>query len=277
LGAEYNSLMMLKRLSIPYLQTPVTCDENLGAAVYDYIDGDEAFNSDCSDIQRMLSLLSLLETREVRDKFSDFNLASSACLSGADIEKQIGDRLKNLEAATDIYPELELFIRDSFVPALRNMLVWSKNKWPIEFSRKLSQNNLVLSPSDFGFHNAIKDDLGNLYFYDFEYFGWDDPVKLIADVSHHAAFELSEAQEQLWLDGCLKIYGESMLCRYRAAWPLYGLIWCLIILNEYNDSSWKKRIKASASLENERIQILRVQLKKAQRQLDKVLDKYEKI
>src|SRR5207244_11655608 len=38
-----------------------------------------------------------------------------------------------------------------------------------------------LSPSDFGFHNALLADDGRLRFLDFEYAGWDDPAKLVCD------------------------------------------------------------------------------------------------
>ena len=38
-----------------------------------------------------------------------------------------------------------------------------------------------MSPSDFGFHNALATPGGRLVFIDFEYAGWDDPAKLAND------------------------------------------------------------------------------------------------
>src|SRR5262249_2973278 len=38
-----------------------------------------------------------------------------------------------------------------------------------------------LSPSDFGFHNALRTESGRLRFLDFEYAGWDDLAKTVAD------------------------------------------------------------------------------------------------
>ena len=49
------------------------------------------------------------------------------------------------------------------------------------FDRPIDPNERSLSPSDFGFHNAIRRADGRLAFVDFEYFGWDDPAKLVAD------------------------------------------------------------------------------------------------
>ena len=48
----------------------------------------------------------------------------------------------------------------------------------------------ALSPSDFGLHNAMRDEDGRLRFIDFEYFGWDDPVKLVSDTALHPGSEL---------------------------------------------------------------------------------------
>lgn len=49
-----------------------------------------------------------------------------------------------------------------------------------DFKKTIPQAARVISPSDFGLHNALLQD-AKLYFIDFEYAGWDDPAKLIAD------------------------------------------------------------------------------------------------
>jgi hypothetical protein len=41
-------------------------------------------------------------------------------------------------------------------------------------------DRLCISPSDFGFHNAIRTDSG-IKFIDFEFAGWDDPAKAVVD------------------------------------------------------------------------------------------------
>ncbi|QNI95434.1 hypothetical protein SynA15127_02370 [Synechococcus sp. A15-127] len=47
-------------------------------------------------------------------------------------------------------------------------------------SDSITKSQLCISPSDFGFHNAIQTDIG-IRFYDFEFAGWDDPAKAAAD------------------------------------------------------------------------------------------------
>ena len=78
--------------------------------------------------------------------------------------------------------------RDSAV----NLLILLKNKWKnlqketFDFIEKNPNQNsidpyfLIISPSDFGFHNIVVNN-GINYFLDFEFSGWDDPAKLYCD------------------------------------------------------------------------------------------------
>ena len=113
------------------------------------------------------------------------------------------------------------------------------------------------------------------FFLDFEYFGWDDPVKLIADFSHHAAMNLSEEIEHLWFSGVSEIYGKHLLSRLSSAWPLYGLNWCLIILNEFKDEVWSRRCAADDSIENLRDELLSTQLAKSRNKLNSLAQSYK--
>ena len=51
----------------------------------------------------------------------------------------------------------------------------------MSFERDIDSAERTLSPSDFGFHNALKRSDGRIVFLDFEYFGWDDPAKMTAE------------------------------------------------------------------------------------------------
>ena len=64
----------------------------------------------------------------------------------------------------------------------------------------------VFSPSDFGFHNTILEDDGDLKFLDFEYFGRDDPAKLMADFIWHPGMNLNNSQKTQWLKGIITIF-----------------------------------------------------------------------
>ena len=67
-----------------------------------------------------------------------------------------------------------------------------------EMTKKLNKKDLILSPSDFGFHNVIKKNK-KLFFFDFEYAGMDDPVKLISDFICQPDYQLSKQQSYFFL------------------------------------------------------------------------------
>jgi thiamine kinase-like enzyme len=110
----------------------------------------------------------------------------------------------------------------------------------------------------------LKDD-GKLYFLDFEYFGRDDPVKLMADFVWHPGMNLNDSQKNTWLKGISTIFKKdpNLNDRFYAAWPLYGLRWSLILLNEFLKDGWQKRVYANSDLQNQQRNKLEDQLNKA--------------
>jgi hypothetical protein len=123
----------------------------------------------------------------------------------------------------------------------------------------------IISPSDFGSHNAIKDLSGKTIFIDFEYFGWDDPVKLTADFCHHPGMSLSLEEQKKWIDWSQNIFKDDLefLHRLRALFPLYAIRWALIILNEFRPDKIKNRLNAESRIASEVIETQLRQLEKA--------------
>ncbi len=101
-------------------------------------------------------------------------------------------------------------------------------------------------PSDFGFHNSLRRRDGSLAFIDFEYFGWDDPVKLIADILLHPDKMLSPPQRKRLRQAAGRQYGEdaTFFLRLDAYLPLFGVRWVLIMLNEFIPARWQLRMLA---------------------------------
>ena len=108
---------------------------------------------------------------------------------------------------------------------------WPKNN----INKSLNKNFMTFSPSDFGFHNSILNKSKELKFIDFEYFGLDDPVKLIADFLWHPGMTLDEKQKILFTKNVLTIFNKDEYLRERlnASFSLYGIRWALIILNDF--------------------------------------------
>ena len=137
-------------------------------------------------------------------------------------------------------------------------------------------NERTLSSSDFGFHNALKRANGQIVFLDFEYFGWDDPAKMISDFLLHP---------QIYLRANLKsrFFKEMLNCfdfipnidkRIMIVYPLFGLKWCLILLNEFVSADLLRRHFAESG-EIDQEQLRAEQLAKARIMLLRIVREHE--
>ena len=94
----------------------------------------------------------------------------------------------------------------------------------------------TLSPSDFGFHNALLRPDGTLVFIDFEYFGWDDPAKTVADFFLQPQAPLApERLASAFLQRLPAVCGRAPASASGSpcVYPLLSLKWCLIMLNPF--------------------------------------------
>jgi hypothetical protein len=142
----------------------------------------------------------------------------------------------------------------------------------------LPRSERTLSPSDFGFHNALRRRDGSLVFFDFEYFGWDDPAKTAVDFCLHPGMALAPAQARDFLARFLARFDARGALRRRidTVWPLFGLKWCLILLNEFLREDRQRR-EFSAGAELDRETALKTQLDKAGAMLARVSGPEERI
>ena len=277
LESEFKSTKIFKELNIKNVQRPISFDRGLGIATYEWIQGERVLSYGAKELKAALLFLSTLNQYSKSEQFKIFPMASDGCLKGLDIEKQIKRRLSQLDEPSKKYSELEQFLKNDFKPLFKEIVSWSQARWPSDSSylSPIKNTELILSPSDFGFHNSLCSQNGNLIFHDFEYFGWDDPVKLISDFSHHASMNLTKELEQLWFLGASEIYGKHLLGRLVAAWPLHGLNWCLIILNEFKDEVWDRRLSADYSKSDLRDELLTIQLTKSKNKFNVLAKNYK--
>jgi hypothetical protein len=277
LDSEFKSTKIFKELNIKNVQRPISYDSSIGVATYEWIEGKRVLNYGIKELKAAVLFLSVLNQNSKAKQFKNFPMASDACLTGLDIEIQIKRRLLQFDALANKHHELEQFLKNDFKPLFKEIVSWSQARWPSgsSYMAPIKNAELILSPSDFGFHNTLYSQNGNLIFHDFEYFGWDDPVKLISDFSHHASMNLTKELEQLWFLGASEIYGKHLLGRLVAAWPLYGLNWCLIILNEFKDEVWSRRCSADDSRSDLRDAQLITQLTKSKNKLTAIAKNYK--
>jgi len=256
---EVGALNLVKNLN----KTPkvIAFDELQNIALYEWINGQSITKIKDGHITQALDFIESIQGLKEKNSCA---LASEACLSANQLLSQIRFRLDRLLKVNN--NNLNDFLIFTFQPLLKQVWNRSKKNWPGKnIEKNLPISMQVFSPSDFGFHNAILKDSGEIVFLDFEYFGRDDPVKLLADFIWHPGMKLNKSQKVGWLKGAISIFdGDTeILSRYKSAWPMYGLKWALIVLNEFLEDGWKKRTHASEILMNSHQQKIAIQLNKA--------------
>jgi hypothetical protein len=193
-----------------------------------------------------------------------FGLATEACLRPSQVLEQIDARIARLTSVQDA--NLVRYLRDEIKPArdvatIRAISVLGK-AWGVELAPSLR----VLSPSDFGFHNALKTMSGRVVFFDFEYFGWDDPVKLVADFLLHPGSSLGLESQRRWISDMVTRFAaddEGFIVRLDACLNLYAVRWALIMLNEFLGDKSRNRLHARGTLEGDLLRFQASQLKKS--------------
>ncbi len=278
LGAEYGGLAFLRAQGFDRQVPRVVARDLQGhCALFGWIDGDAVGHPTPRDLfEALCFVLDLYRLSQEREA-AILPLASEACLSGAEVARQIDGRLDCLLAIED--QRLRSFLIDTFAPIYEQICDVAMARYleqDLDFAKPIAPMALTLSPSDFGFHNAIRRADGRLVFVDFEYFGWDDPVKLVADFLLHPAMGLDVELRRRFRRGASAVFGgdHGFDVRLRLLFPLYILRWCLILLNEFLPERWERRNYAGARQDREFS--LNKQLAKAEamlRQLDDV--KYE--
>ncbi len=247
LKTEYDSLSLLKKNNFLNIPKPVSKDLNLNLGLFEWIKGENIINPSIEDLNQLIKFVKDLNrlSKKVKNK-SKINNASEDCISLKSLFSQISNRINRLKSEGAESQELLNFLKNTLEP------VWielksQKKIIKMKVREKVPKSLQILSPSDFGFHNSIKGKKDEIFFIDFEYFGWDDPVKLTADFLWHPAMNLNSKIKSKWENSMMKIFSidPNFKERFRYLMPFYGLRWALIILNEFLPQIAKKRKEAS--------------------------------
>ncbi|MBL09666.1 MAG: phosphotransferase [Acidiferrobacteraceae bacterium] len=277
LFSEYEGLRLLRQRNIKQVPRPIASDRKMQAAMYEWIEGEPVENLRKNDLDQALDLLANIHSLRGFPEFSTFPGASAAIFSGHQLEKQIYERLWRLRDQSVKSSKLKAFLTGELEPMVKEILKWSRMHWPKpkNYDEAISLKERTLSPSDFGFHNALRVDNSQIMFFDFEYFGWDDPAKLIGDFLLHPGMQLSKELRSLWIDGAKDIFGKIVIERARVMWPMLGLCWCIILLNEYRKDIWARRTEiVGLDPKNKNIMLDR-QLKLSKKYLQRIKETYK--
>lgn len=249
LAAEVGALRLMERHGIASVPRVVGVDAGRGYALLSWIDGSNVVAVGDADIDAAVDFLAAIHRLRAAPEAAQQPLAAEACLCGGEIERQIRERLRRLRRRAPGEPALIDFLDDSFTPALLRASAQARGAMAAagcDFAAGLAKERRTLAPADFGFHNSLRRGDGSLAFVDFEYFGWDDPAKLTADILLHPGTSLAPPQRARFRQAAVRLYGNdpAFADRLSAYLPLFALRWVLILLNEFIPERWRRRVLA---------------------------------
>jgi hypothetical protein len=249
LSTEVGALRLMERYGIDTVPRVLGVDSEHGYALLSWIVGSDVNEVSDADIDAAIVFLTAIHGLRAAPWAAEQPPAAEACLNGGEIERQIHGRLARLRDTARDEHELVDFVDNSVAPRLavespkaRHVVTAAG----LAFDAELPQEWRSLVPSDFGFHNSLRRPDGSLAFLDFEYFGWDDPVKLTADILLHPGRPLELPQRERFRQAAMRLYGgdPAFASRLSAYLPLFGLRWVLILLNEFIPERWQRRVLA---------------------------------
>lgn len=274
LDSEWRFLVYCQRLGVDCVPRPLARDEAAGLALYEHIDGKKPAPGEIgrNEVAAAAAFFLALNSKQ-RAAATELPTAAEACFSIGDhlalVDRRIA-RLGEIEGASAV---------DSRAAALAGELAlrWKRIRataasqsqdlgWALD--AELSWEDRCISPSDFGFHNAIVRPSGAMCFVDFEYAGWDDPAKMAADFFCQPAIPVSADLRDGFLETTMAFAENRIRLRDRARvlFPVLGIKWCCIMLNDFVPEFARRRTFADPRADVEARKHL--QLHKAEHALD---------
>jgi hypothetical protein len=245
LGAEFGFSQFAWTHGLRNIPQPLAADAGEHVAVYGFVAGHPPASAGESAVAQALAFLARLNAqRAYGDRLPN---ASEACFSLDEHLERVDARVTRLCGVED--ERARLLVSRTVLPAWRDVrthAVAAAQRQGVAPTGTLPIADRCISPSDFGFHNALVDDSGQYSFLDFEYAGWDDPAKLVSDFFCQPAcpvpltyFEAVVARISNW-------FHEPAwhAWRMRWLWPVYQLKWACIMLNEFLPMAGSRRLFA---------------------------------
>jgi hypothetical protein len=161
------------------------------------------------------------------------------------IERRL-DLLTSVESTTGIDGRARALVHEHLQPAAMCVVERARQharRSKLDWEMPLPVGSRCISPSDFGFHNALLKADGRIVFLDFEYAGWDDPARMVADFFCQPRLavppELFEPLARAIADSFPEPL--AMYERMCLLWPVYRAKWCCIMLNDFLPQGSRRR------------------------------------
>ena len=273
-AAEWCFLERAWRNRIRAIPEPLVRDEAAHAALYSFVSGKKLTSAELAlaHVDAAADFIIAINATP----YGDAAPASEACFSVVDhlaiVERRL-NRLAGLDPAAPHRAETERFVSRQLRPtwdAVREHAMRDARGLGLAINRQLSDGECCLSPSDFGFHNALVADDGRLTFLDFEYAGRDDPAKLVVDFFCQPEIPVPPSYFEHFMERLSQglRFDTAAKTRCRLLLDICRIKWVCIMLNDFLPIDTARR--SFSGVTDRDIRCAR-QLKQAAAKLDEIL------
>lgn len=266
LGTEFDFLTFATQVAPGCAPVPLVMDLEEGLAAYEFVEGRTLIPSELqwTHVQAAIDFFVALNTPQARLLAKDLPPASEACFSVAGHLELVGRRLEGLVAG----------VPDTVENASALALVKQLKAYWVALAAQVRSSAVpdemrtpaqrCISPSDFGFHNALLQANQRLRFLDFEYAGWDDPAKLVGDFFAQLAVPIPAEYFDRFVGAIAApfAYPQEVAARASLLRPVYQVKWCCIAMNVFLPTHLARRQFANPDMDIVAVQ--RQQVAKAQ-------------
>jgi hypothetical protein len=256
LGAEWAFSRFAWSAGVRCLPEPLACDPAAGLGLFSFVEGETPAPEDIAEaaVGEAAAFVRDLNAARWRPLASRLPAASEACFSIAEHLGTVARRVDRLADAED--PAAVAFVRRELIPAwarVRRAAESAASDSGMSFGRPLEITERCVSPSDFGFHNALIEPGGRVRFLDFEYAGWDDPAKLVCDFFCQPALPVPPRFFGPFAREVAAAFPDpsAVVARSRLLLPVYRVKWVCIRLNEFLPAGGRRRAFSLAADEPE--------------------------
>lgn len=238
LGAETALLAHAASLGIGCVPRVLATNRKAGLVLMEFVEGRKLAPAEV-DARRVAEAADFYLA--LNRRWAPLSDASEACFSPAQhlacVERRVA-RLVHAAGQGLLRADCAEFVTGELAPA------WRARKADIQaraatlpggLDAELPRELRRVSPSDFGFHNALLTGEDVLVFLDFEYAGLDDPAKLVCDFFCQPEIPVNREHLPRFLAAAAQASPGDGLLPERVALLLsaYGIKWCCIMLNDF--------------------------------------------
>jgi len=217
--------------------------------VFEFVEGPKPTSATPAYVDEALRFFAALNQPRASANASALPLAAEACLSLTAHLSTVHRRVEgvlSLPHHDDLGAEAARFVGDGVLPLWEHISAGFQSTHTADDRRQeLPLPERCISPSDFGFHNALVRKNGSLAFLDFEYAGWDDPAKLVCDFFCQPDLPVPPALFEhviASVAGALQLTApETFAARCRSLLPVYQIKWACILLNDFTEIGRSRR------------------------------------